>query len=212
MKIASVSEIVEDVKTCLDEIGFNDSEFLSGSDNMEMDSIIESKTEDAIRFVYQTADVSLLELEWKDGKADVDDDDENMAVVTLGDEVLRVCYAKLSGWIRALTEPILYSDDEYASLKNVITTGYPDNPKMAINIEGGTKVLEMYGVKGSYPAYKLGYMKEPSVSNDGYGCYQIPDKVYRGVVYYTAGLTLLTFKDSHADSLMNQAIQMIGAK
>jgi hypothetical protein len=32
------------------------------------------------------------------------------------------------------------------------------------------------------------------------------------VMYYTAGLTLLTYKDAHADALMNQAISFIGAK
>lgn len=200
-----VSIIVGDVQTCIDEMAANDAEWLLGQDAEEMDGIIKSKIYDAMRFVFLNADIGLLDLTWKEGDATATD---NVVKVALSDDVLRICYAKLDGWVRSLSEPIIYTDKEYATLSNPITTGYPDNPKMAVNVGKDGRQLELYGASGSVH-YTLGYMPEPKEVE---GVYEIPEKVYRGVVYYTAGLTLLTYKDTHADALMNQAIVMIGAK
>jgi hypothetical protein len=57
------------------------------------------------------------------------------------------------------------------------------------------------------------YMPEPSATlKSGVDYYDIHEKVYRGVVYYTAGLTLITYKDDHASNLMALAVQMVGGK
>lgn len=206
----SVDTIVSDVQTCIDEIAKNDAEWLLGQDAEEMDGIIKSKIYDAVRFVFLHADLGLLELVWANLEGTVNG---NRAIVSITDGVLRICYIHLAGWLRPLSEPILFSDKEYATLKNPITTGSPDNPKAAINLGPSLvtkRVLELYGVADpSDKGVLLGYMPEPAEEN---GVYNIPEKVYRGVVYYTAGLTLLTYKDAHADALMNQAIEMIGAK
>ena len=170
-----------------------------------MYTIITSKLGDALRFVGLHADVGYLEptvidvenVTAKDGMVDY----------KLPDDFLRMIYAQLSDWLFAVTEPIFYTEKEYATLKNPITTGYPDNPKVAITAD---KHLELYTTKSSSPKLTLGYIGE--TVQDENEEWPIPNKLYRGVVYYTAGLTLLTYKDAHADALMNQAIEMIGAK
>ena len=211
----SVDTIVSDVQTCIDEMAGENMEWLLGQDAEEMDGIIKSKIYDALRFVFLRADLGLLELTWMNGTVNATG---NMVNVSLGDDVLRICYAKLDGWSHALSEPIIYTDKEYATLLNPITTGHPDNPKMAVNVTNSGKRLELYGVeRAGSVGYELGYMPEPAEAdgtgnNVGKKVYNIPEKVYRGVVYHTAGLTLLTYKDVHADALMNQAIEMIGAK
>lgn len=204
MQYKSVDSIVADVKVCFDEIGLNDAEFLTGTDNAEMDTIITSKIGDALRFVGLHADVGYLEptvvstdVTAKDGMVDYE----------LPDDFLRMIYAQLSDWLFAATEPIFYTEKEYATLKNPITTGYPDNPKVAITAD---KHLELYTTKRSDVKLSFGYIGE-TVQDENKN-WPIPNKLYRGVVYYIAGLTLLTYKDAHADSLLNQAIQMIGAK
>lgn len=204
MQYKRVDSIVADVKVCFDEIGLNDAEFLTDTDNAEMDTIITSKIGDALRFVGLHADVGYLEptvvstdVTAKDGVVDY----------KLPDDFLRMIYARLSDWLFAVTEPIFYTEKEYATLKNPITTGYPDNPKVAITAD---KHLELYTTKSSSPKLTLGYIGE--TVQDENEQWPIPNKLYRGVVYYTAGLTLLTYKDAHADALMNQAIEMIGAK
>ena len=209
----SVAEIVSDVKACLDEMGINDSEFLISEDNMDMEIIAESKIPDAMRFVNLNADISYLEPICK-SEVSCKADESGMVTLTLPDDFLRLVLAKVHGWRIPVTTPIVYSDKEYAALKNRITTGYPDNPKAAYSISAeGDKVLELYTCSlsdvGNNVKVDYSYISE---SVDDNGEYNIPDKVYRGVVYYIAGLTLLTYKDSHADSLMNQAIQLIGAK
>lgn len=210
-----VDTIVSDVQTCIDEIAANDAEWLLGQDAEEMDGIIKSKIYDAMRFVFLNADISLLDLEWSSGTGTIEGNKVN---VSLLDTVLRICYARLDGWSRSLSDPILYSSKEYASLQNPITTGHPDNPKMAVTLQGTNRILELYGTDGE-SSYTLGYMPEPvkghSIATEteaAYDYYTIPSKVYRGVIYYLGGLVLLTYKDAHADSLMNQALLMIGAK
>ena len=56
-----MSDIVSEVKICIDEIGLNDAEFLGTQDNEEMDTIIKSKISEALRFVNGNADWGLLE-------------------------------------------------------------------------------------------------------------------------------------------------------
>lgn len=197
-------DIVADVKVCFDEIGLNDSEFLTGTDNAEMDTIIASKIGDALRFVGLHADVGYLEPTVIEESVTA----ENGVVdYKLPDDFLRMVYARLSDWLFAATEPIFYTEKEYATLKNPITTGYPDNPKVAITAD---KHLELYTTKRSDVRLSFGYIGEAKPNNNNE--WPIPEKVYRGVVYYIAGLTLLTYKDQHADSLINIALQMIGAK
>lgn len=204
MQYKSVDSIVADVKVCFDEIGLNDAEFLMGTDNTEMDTIITSKIGDALRFVGLHADVGYLEptvvstdVTARDGVVDY----------KLPDDFLRMIYAQLSDWLFAATEPIFYTEKEYATLKNPITTGYPDNPKVAITAD---KHLELYTTKRSDVKLSFGYIGEakPNANNE----WPIPDKLHRAVIYYIAGLTLITYKDQHADSLINIALQMIGAK
>lgn len=197
-------DIVADVKVCFDEIGLNDAEFLTGTDNAEMDTIIASKIGDALRFVGLHADVGYLEPTVIEESVTA----ENGVVdYKLPDDFLRMIYAQLSDWLFAVTEPIFYTEKEYATLKNPITTGYPDNPKVAITAD---KHLELYTTKRSDVKLSFGYIGEAKPNNNNE--WPIPEKVYRGVVYYIAGLTLLTYKDAHADALMNQAMMMIGAK
>ena len=204
MVYKSVDNIVTDVKVCFDEIGLNDSEFLTDTDNTEMNAIIESKIIDALRFVNLHADAGYLEPTVIDANVTA----ENGVVdYPLPEDFLRMLYAKLSDWLHVVTVPIFYTEKEYATLKNPITTGYPDNPKVAIT---ANKHLELYTTKSSDAKLTFGYIGEAKPNNNNE--WPIPEKVYRGVVYYIAGLTLLTYKDAHADALMNQAMMMIGAK
>lgn len=221
--LRSVSDIVSDVRMCIDELGLDESQFVGGTEDAELEAVIESKIEDALRYVYLNGSLDVLEFTWMKGEASVSDKEH--VDIPLPANLLRLCVVNVDGW-PPMYKAIRGEDREYMMLKNPITTGYPDNPKMAIVTkayaaatpasegegvsESTNNVLELYGYpdKVSTP-YLVAYMPEPSKVNDKY---DIPAKAYRGVVYYTAGLTLLTYKDAHADALMNQAISLIGAK
>lgn len=216
----SLESIVSDVRVCIDENAGNESQFLFGSDDAELDTIIKSKVEDAIRYALRNADLSFLEPTVKDYKANIVGDGVKYARITLEETFLRFVSVKSEGWAHHVSEPILSTDRAYASLKNPITTGYLDNPKAAIVLDEPKMSLELYGMpqkKVDNPIVKvaLSYISDVHIGEpDGEGkvyC-DIPNKVYRGVIYYTAGATLQAFKDAHADSMFNMALTMMGAK
>lgn len=211
MRYESVDTIVEDVKVCFDEMGVNDADLLAGTDNMEMATIIESKIGDALRFVNLHADVGYLEPTVITANGTTLPVANGVADYVLPEDFLRMVYAKLDDWLFAVTEPIYYTDKEYATLKNPITTGYPDNPKVAITAD---KHLELYTTKSTAAVLTFGYIGETEQISEGEnkGKWPIPGKLYRAVIYYIAGLTLLTYKDAHADALLNMAITIMGAK
>ena len=211
MSYESVDTIVDDVKVCFDEIGLNEADFLAGSDAMDMDTIIESKIGDALRFVNLHADVGYLEPTELTKEGNDITVANGMVDYALPADFLRMIYAKLDDWLFAVTEPIYYTDKEYATLKNPITTGYPDNPKAAITAD---KHLELYTTKSSEVRLTFGYIGETVQISEGEnkGKWPIPSKLYRAVIYYIAGLTLLTYKDAHADALLNMAMAIMGVK
>lgn len=211
MRYESVDTIVGDVKVCFDEIGVNDADLLAGADNVDMATIIESKIGDALRFVNLNADVGYLE------PTELTKEGNDITVTNgvvdyiLPKDFLRMVYAKLNDWLFAVTEPIYYTEKEYAALKNPITTGYPDNPKAAITAD---KHLELYTTKSSEVSLTFGYIGETVQISEGENTvkWPIPNKLYRAVIYYIAGLTLLTYKDTHADALLNMAMAIMGSK
>lgn len=204
----SVDTIVSDVRICLDEIGMNEAELIGGTDSGDMDDIIKSKIPDAIRYVYLNADLALISPSMNIGE--VNSDHNGMVAIEIPNTFLRLVYAKLEDWAFSATEAIMHTDKRYATLKNPITTGYPDNPKAAIYEYGGVaRRLELYSstIKDGKVKCTYGYIDTPSASG---GNYNIDDKVYRAVVYHAAGLTLLTFKDAHADAMFNMALTLMG--
>ena len=205
MVTKEVGTIVEDVRMCLDEIGANEAEFLNDTDSKDMNAVIESKIADAIRYVYLNADLAFISPEMKIGTAT--SDAKGVVSIELGNDFLRLCYARLEDWEFTVTEAIAHTDKRYAALKNPITTGYPDNPKAAI-MEDNCKRLELYSsnTKDGDVEYIYGYIANPSVIN---GEYELDERVYRAVVYQTAGLTLQAFKDAHAESMFNMALTMM---
>ena len=55
-----VTNIIERVKTTIDEIAANDAEWVETQDNTEMESIIVQKIPEAVDFVHRTAKYELL--------------------------------------------------------------------------------------------------------------------------------------------------------
>lgn len=199
----SVSVIVNDVKICIDEIGLNDAEFLGTQDNEEMDTIIKSKIGEAARFVNGNADWDLLEPDTvlRDGNVGND----MVGRVSLPDNYLRICYARLSSWTMSLSDPILWDDKEYATLSDKYATGTWERPKLALTMRPG-KTLELYSARDMSDEIEVGIVTDQDTT-DGV---TISDKLYRALIYYISGLTLLTYRDQHADSMFNQALVLMG--
>lgn len=201
-------EIVSDVKICIDEIGLNDAEFVGSQDNVEMDTIISSKILDALRFVQGNADWSLLEPDLF-----IDRNTEGVKVVdgigkiVLPDNFMRLCYARFKSWPLFLSDLIYWNDKEYATLSDPYATGTWERPKIAMTMHK-KRTLELYKAKDDEDEIEVGVITEPFISDEGK--VNISEKLYIALVYYIAGLTLLTYNAPHADDLMNQALVLMG--
>lgn len=211
----SVSEIIESVKICIDEIGINDAEFETGQDNMEMETIIRSKIIDALRFINGNADWSLVEPDTvlHSQSPDVSIDENLVGIVRLPQDFMRLCYARFSSWPLYLSsEQLIYwNDAEYATLFDPYATGTWERPKMAMTLHP-VRTLQMYKAKSKDDAVEIGILTEPSVTtgDDGGETIRVCPKLLQSLIYYISGLTLLTYKDEHADSMFNQALTLAG--
>lgn len=211
----SVSEIIEAVKICIDEIGLNDAEFETGQDNMEMETIIRSKIIDALRFINGNADWSLVDPDTvlDSQSPDVSIDENLVGIVRLPQDFMRLCYARFSTWPLYLSsEQLIYwNDTEYATLSDKYSTGTWERPKMAMTLHPA-RTLQMYKAKSKDDAVEIGILTEPSVTtdDDGEEIIHVCPKLLQALIYYISGLTLLTYKDEHADSMFNQALTLAG--
>lgn len=202
----SVDRIVDDVKTCIDEIALNDAEFLGGQDNAEMDAIIRSKIIDALRYVHGNADWSLIDSDIIVNVTDVAIDEQLVGKAVLPDGYMRLCYARFSSWPLFLSDAIFWNDKEYAVLSDEYATGTWERPKLGMVVHP-RRTLELYKAKNREDEAEIGIILEPDISGDSVN---VGKKLERALTYYIAGLTLLTYSDRHADDFFNQAMVMMG--
>ena len=138
-----VKDIKNAVKAALDEIGVNDASFLAGVDNVNLDKLIESKIDDAIQMIYQSADEALLDTESVE--------DEYVETTTVHDTAREIVFAG----------PVVkvYLTDKFLRFvsaritKLTLTTVLPDNPTPLI--------VDMHH-EWAYPVYQF----IPSTSAD----------------------------------------------
>lgn len=224
-----VDDIIKDVRICIDEIALNDSEFVGLQDNSEMETIIRSKIIDALRYVHGNADWSFLEpdtvftyktpeepSETPEQPEETPEEpisasiEENIGKVVLPANFMRLCYAQFASWPLFLTEPIYWNDKEYATLSNAYSTGSWERPKIAMTIHNG-KTLELYKAKDENDIIQVGILTEPAITiKDGKDSVFVSEKLERALIYYIAGLTLLTYNEQRADNFFNQAMVMMG--
>lgn len=211
----SVPEIIDAVKICIDEIGLNDAEFEGSQDNMEMETIIRSKIIDALRFINGNADWSLIEPDTvlTEASEAVATNENLVGIVRLPDNFMRLCYARFSSWPLYLSsEQIIYwNETEYATLSDPYATGTWERPKIAMVLNPG-RTLQMYKAKTAEDNAEVGILTEPVINEDedGEESIDISPKLLQALIYYISGLTLLTYKDEHADSMFNQAMALAG--
>lgn len=219
----SVDEIVYDVRVTLDEMVSTEAELEDVPSDEELDIVIKSKVLDALAFVNKNAKAALLE---PDVVVSVSSATENgnggvvqpntaagfVGALTLRADYIRLCYAKFYSWDRALGEGdiIPMTSAEYGLLKYPETTGTAARPKVAMTFDlKGQKVLELYSGVAESDVMVVGYMVEPTVT-DG-GSVMVGDAVYRAMVYYIAGLVMVTYNDQQrAQSFFTQAEELIG--
>lgn len=197
-----MSDIVSEVKICIDEIGLNDAEFLGTQDNEEMDTIIKSKISEALRFVNGNADWSLLE----PNKIITDGTIEEDLVAHVA------CRRTTLGFVTLGYHHGLY-------LFQILSIGTIRNtPRCRIHTQRGHgkdltgvdhepgKTLELYKAKDKSDTFEIGIITDEDITDS----LEVSPKLKKALIYYISGLTLLTYMDQHADSMFNQALVLMG--
>ena len=207
----SVDDIMKDVRIALDENSQSPALLsIADVDTLELNDIIRQKITHAITMVVQEApsymidegeDFSQSTLTWESGV-----EGKGMAWLVLPKDFLRLVVFKMSDWQRPVLTPISDTDSRYFLQKSKFAgvRGGVDKPVCAITTYNEGKVMECYSSKGG-AGVKINvakYIPIPEIENDQVN---IASGLYLPVVYTTAGLTAMTFKDTNADALFKIA-------
>ena len=232
MATHNLSDMVRDVRTELDELQLNLAGFAVGSDNEDLDTIIKAQIGKAIEFCYTHADLSLIapnqrftsptfltpsDVNMKNAPATgvsvarIDLDQSQPAYQNT--KFLRLCYARCSSWSRDAVEPVYWTDASAAKLKDWFTTGTPERPVVYIwrDAQNGHMIADLFTTADA-DSVEVAIVRKPDYVMTSEQTVDIDNRLYDAVIMYSAGLALVTLKDEHADSLLNQALVLMGAQ
>lgn len=212
--IYSVIAIVKDVRKILDENEYP-CELISGSDTgtLSLDAIIIQKLTDATRSVLEASSNRLLdsginlstEITWEKSKG------IGMGSILLPDDFCRLSIFQMSDWQRPVLRVITDDNPLYALQKSRFTgiVGGPAKPVCVLTSNSVGKVIEFYSCRqGDDVSIKMAkYHPYPTIKDN---MIEVCKNLYTPIVYYTAGLVAITYKDvEHGAKLMEIATDYI---
>lgn len=207
MKTYTISQIVEEVRTKYDEIATNESEMLEGSDDSDMDKVIESCISDAYRFIIHAADLSMLEGKQLTG-AVLTIDGDLIGHVSLPGDFLRGITFRLSSWQSAASDIITENMPEYRMQSDPYACGTWQHPVAALVHTASGREVELYKAKSKDDTLKsFVYVQMWDSSSQNVN---IPDQLAEAFIYYVAGLTATTFREDVANDFFKIARSLIG--
>lgn len=208
--IENVEILTRDVRVALDMN--NSSEALleeEDIDTLTVEQIIRSKIEEGARVVESNAPVWLLD-SGKPLSGSITFREQvgiGRGRLQLPDDFMRLITFKMSDWERAVTQPLLETDEEYLLQSSRFSglRGCPQKPVVAIINEPTGLVLEFWSCVGG-PSVKLQrgrYLPIPKIRDTGI---EICEKLRPAVVLHTAYLTALTLgRIDFAQTLLAQS-------
>lgn len=204
MKRVLIDDILKDVRVSLDE-NQTENEYLgTNTDNMELDEIIRDKVIDAVRVVLSTAPVWMTEPSEMVTQASwITKNEDGTGQIKLPEDFLRFVSLKMKGWSGAVTNIADEGSPIAIRQRNKYVRGTPDKPVCVLSKSNdGNACIEFYSVSPNSAAeVERGlYVKLPVIiqNESAQECVEIPDLLYHSVIYYLAGLTCLTRKETEA--------------
>lgn len=202
----------------IDEIAVNDAEFASGQDNVEADTIIDSKIEEAIDYVHRYANIGLMQ-----GDvfitAPCSSIQAGVASVTIAtDRIARFIKAQAVGWRYPVTEAYEATDDEYAIATDPYVGGSVNHPMVTMDQASGSIKFQLYKTSTTtasectvtyIPLTERQY-SESQDAEPGDDEYAIDANLYQAVIYRIAGLVEMTYGEERAKVLLGMANTLIG--
>ena len=213
----TVQEIVTRVRSAIDELMENDSQFLRQStDEANLTRVIVDKIGYALQYVYENAPLDKLdssafeELTQQEMQSSFSIDSNLVGRLTLPAGLLRIVTARLSSWsLFPIPEPdtsqvYLMQQDQYAR-------GSWDRP---VNIITAGK-LEMYCARAATDTLKFVFIRKPSTSfspDSPTTAVNVPASLEAAMIYQVAGLSMVAFREDVAASLFAIADKYLNLK
>lgn len=208
MKTLNRSDIIKEVRIKLDEIGINESEMIETlEDNTNLDCVIQSYINHAYDFVMMNADISLLNS--KDGSSiPISIGSDTVATLKLPDDFLRLINIRLSSWRSSMSSLITEDSSEYRMQSNKWLSGNPECPVVAIVHKPDGRYLELY--KAALDSDGLSVFTYIPTIDESNESVSIPKQLTDAFICYIAALTLVTFREEHANGFFSLANNILG--
>ena len=214
----TVGEIIKAVRWCYDEEQMNSSDLAkaSSNDNALMDNIIKSKIGDAVRWICLYCPAEILggtdnpplttgimtdatltptAISGTDG-----------GVVTMPADFIKLVRIRVTGWHRAVKEPLSEDSDEYLQLYDENGAKATLDRPQAAYVEKATKQIEVWPTGASAD---VTYISEPSsnvsAATDDSTPVALPPRAKTAFIYYLAFLVLSAYEDSRAARMLEIA-------
>ena len=214
-----VSEIVTRVRSAIDELMENDSDFLRDSeDEKNLTQIIIDKIGYALQFIIENAPLEKLDGDVLEDQTASDinysiDGTTLIGTVTLPDDLLRIIEARFSSWTQSPTpesdrsQTALMQQDEYAR-------GSWDRPANILTYNGATRVLKMYCAQSLGDSLSFVFVRRPDVSSivDTTSAVSVPPQLEASLIYQVAAMTMTAFKEDVAATLFAIAQRYLDPK
>ena len=213
----TVQEIVTRVRSAIDELVENDSDFIRQSgDEANLTRVIVDKIGYALQEVIENAPLSKLDssafstLTASELASNFSISQDLVGHLTLPSDMLRIIDARLSSWSQfPLPEPdtsdiAMMQQDSYAR-------GSYDRPVIILTHEGSSRILDMYSARTSGDTLKFVFVRKPNVSgisaNNMNQNVSVPSQLEAALIYQIAGLAMVAFREDLASSLFAIAQQ-----
>ena len=214
----TVQEIVTRVRSAIDELTANDSQFITSSEDVQnMTRIIVDKIGYALQHVIEHApleklDSSLFEvLTPEELAASFSIDSGLVGQLKLPTDLLRIIVARLSSWSKS-PYPESDSSQTYLMQQDQYARGSWDRPVSILTNHGSDRYLEMYSAKTASDTLNFSFIRKPlmptidvtsaeSMSTD----INVPAMLQAALVYQVAALTMVAFREDVASSLFTIA-------
>ena len=219
----AVSAIVSQVRSAIDELMVNDSNFLSQStDEENLTNVIIDKIGYALQYVIENAPLEKLDssmigtltaAEMAPGKFDLINIGTQQNPVYKGrlklpDDLLHIIDARLSSWTH-FPKPLSDSSQEAVMQQDEYARGSWDRPVNILTYDGADRCLDMYCAKiGSgtgIDTLKFTLIRKPTVthytSSNPSATVTVPSLLEAALIYQIAGMAMTAFREDVAASL-----------
>jgi hypothetical protein len=215
----NVEDILRDVRTVIDEIALNDSDFFGGLDNYELHEIVRQKLAEAVDFVHGNANANLVDfsdasVKSKDLTNGASADDSSIGSgfeyrIKKPNNFLRFIQGVMDCWSEYVTETIDAGDPDYLKVQDEYSGASVLRPAI---LWDGRQFRFIKGTSDKHKATVLYFERcsyDPNSTTPAESI-EINQALYTALVYYLSGLVLMTYGEQRADDMFNMAMTHMG--